>query len=182
MIEQWLPVKDFDDCYEISNFGNCRSIERVVYLIDGRVRTFPSREMTTKYNSRTGYIQQALYRGNKCFQKYAHRMVAESFIPNSDGSKKFVNHLDGNRTNNIVTNLSWCTSSENIRHAYATGLAKCLSGEDGSNAKITWQAVEQLRDDVWRVIEAWSEENGVHTQTAWDVISSKTWVGGKKVA
>jgi hypothetical protein len=53
--------------------------------------------------------------------KMVHRLVAEMFIPNTDG-KPFINHIDGNKLNNHVSNLEWCTHSENMRHAIRTGL------------------------------------------------------------
>jgi hypothetical protein len=60
---------------------------------------------------------------------YVHRLVAERFIPNPEG-KSDVNHLDGNKANNDVCNLAWCTKSENTRHAYATGLMKAKRGPE----------------------------------------------------
>ena len=52
---------------------------------------------------------------------YVHRIVAGAFIPNPM-SKPFVNHIDGNKLNNDISNLEWVTASENTQHAYETGL------------------------------------------------------------
>lgn len=53
----------------------------------------------------------------------AHRVIAKSFIPNPE-NKPCVNHIDGNKSNNHVNNLEWCTQSENIQHSFDTGLLK----------------------------------------------------------
>lgn len=68
------------------------------------------------------YIQYRLYYApKKAKAVYAHRLVAEAFLPNPKGLE-VVNHIDGNKENNSVANLEWVTASENAKHAYHNGL------------------------------------------------------------
>ena len=76
----------------------------------------PEREMTYTVNNR-GYLSVVVRRKTHML----HRLVAQAFIPNPD-NKPFVNHIDGNKLNNRVENLEWCTTAENNRHARETGL------------------------------------------------------------
>lgn len=62
-----------------------------------------------------------------------HRLVAETFILNQK-NKPEVNHKDGNKSNNNISNLEWCTSSENQIHAFKTGLQKIKKGEEHHSA------------------------------------------------
>lgn len=84
--------------------------------------------------SNSGYLYVELHIGGKHINYFVHRLVAEAFIPNPDG-KPEVNHIDGNKLNNRVENLEWCTASENKRHAYDTKLSP--SGGRRSDAKLT---------------------------------------------
>ena len=69
-----------------------------------------------------GYARVGIYVGNyKTKTIKVHRIVAETFIDNPK-NKKDVNHIDGNKSNNNVLNLEWCTRSENIKHAFKNGL------------------------------------------------------------
>ena len=69
-----------------------------------------------------GYQQVTLHNRIKSKNIVIHRLVANAFISNFE-NKPQVNHIDGNKSNNSVSNLEWCTSSENVKHAYKIGLS-----------------------------------------------------------
>ncbi len=100
-----------------------------------------------------------LLRGNKIGKGYVqvniharmflvHRLVAIAFIPNSDGTKKEINHMDANKLNNSASNLEWVSRSENIRHAQKLGLLQrpTLRGHLNHKSKLTPQDVIEMRD------------------------------------
>lgn len=74
--------------------------------------------------------------------KYIHRLMAEHFIDNPD-NKPLVNHIDGNKSNNTISNLEWCTLSENMQHASRTGLL--ADGERCHFSKLTAKDVIEIR-------------------------------------
>lgn len=102
--------KEVFDQFEISNDGKIRNTKT------GRI-------YKTWFNHR-GYEQVSVSLGNRKSKKIfkIHKAVAETFIPNKD-NKPQVNHKDGNKQNNCISNLEWTTSSENMHHAYENGLS-----------------------------------------------------------
>lgn len=116
MTENWKPISGYEGLYEISDSGKVKSLpkKKGVSFINGN-----SPEILLKNNlGRNGYFRINLGR-NK--MKSVHRLVAEAFIPNPD-NKKWVNHKNGVKTDNRVSNLEWSTISENCQHAVRTGL------------------------------------------------------------
>lgn len=105
-METWRPIKDFP-MYDVSDSGSVRNRKR------GR--------LIAAHPSRTGYLHVGLYNGEKRINKYVHRLVAEAFLTDCNDSLE-VNHIDGVKSNNSVSNLEMCTSSENCIHAYKNGL------------------------------------------------------------
>lgn len=107
MKEIWKPIYGYNGLYEISNFGNVKSLNYN--------HTNKSRIMKP---SLSRYYSVELGKGNK---QLIHRLVASAFIENPE-NKQQVNHRNGIKTDNHIDNLEWVTSSENTIHAYKTGL------------------------------------------------------------
>ena len=103
----WLPIKGWEK-YEVSNQGEVRNRET------GKI-------LKQSLDRKNGYLYVRLQIGNRKKNFKIHRLVAEYFIPNPDG-KPCVNHIDGNKLNNSVTNLEWVTHQENNVHALEEGL------------------------------------------------------------
>lgn len=118
--EIWKDIVGYENIYMISNFGRVWAYQRVIEL--------PKQPWTTggtflAERNHNGYRICYLYNNCKREKKRIHRLVAEAFIPNKN-SLPVVNHIDGNKSNNKVDNLEWATRSENMQHAFDTGLIK----------------------------------------------------------
>lgn len=112
MQEIYLPIKGYEDYYEISNFGNVRSKERNVIYKDGRIYKYREHQIAKNVKD-NGYLFVQLYKNNSVKRFYIHRLVAEHFIQNKE-CKPQVNHIDENKQNNNVSNLEWVTPVENM--------------------------------------------------------------------
>ena len=119
--EIFVPVKGYEGAYEVSNMGTVRSVPRTVVGKDGAVYPYPGKTLAAAPNKRVEYMQVSLWRNNKGESVYVHRLVAEAFLPNPDNLPE-VNHIDGCRTHNHVSNLEWATHQGNAQHAVNTGL------------------------------------------------------------
>ena len=112
MNEIWKDLKGYREIYQVSNLGNVRTKER----IGARGYFVKSRELT-KFNNNSGYYRVCIRLESDVRTKYyfVHRLVGMLFIPHEDG-KDFINHIDGDKHNNSVENLEWCTRSENMNN------------------------------------------------------------------
>lgn len=110
--EEWRDVVGFEGRYAVSSFG------RVVtfgFHDCGRVPKKNFSPKILKTDLARGYVRLCLYKNNKQYKRVVHRLVAEAFIPNPNNYPT-VDHIDRNRQNNEVTNLRWCTLSDNMKN------------------------------------------------------------------
>ena len=112
MTEVWKDVKGFEGLYEISNFGRCKSKKRKTKTIS----IFKDRLLTPKL-SQNGYLRYGLSKNGVVKSHLIHRLVAIHFIDNTE-NKPQINHINGIKTDNMVENLEWATSSENLLHKF----------------------------------------------------------------
>lgn len=96
------------------------------YGIDenGTITSLITKRKITPMIGTTGYYMVNLRKNNKQHMRRVHRLIALAFIPPVEG-KNNINHKDGNKLNNTISNLEWCTQSENIKHSYDV-LKRCL--------------------------------------------------------
>lgn len=120
--------------YEVSNLGNVRR------ATPGR-KTYAGRPLKPT-RMKIGYLSIATTQNGKVVRTYIHHLVAESFIgPRPSGAD--INHRDGDKTNNVVSNLEYVTHAENIRHALTTGLIP--TGDRHPLTKLSDAQVREIR-------------------------------------
>lgn len=114
-MEIWADIKGYEGWYQVSTWGRVRSVDRQIDDVSNRKRIAKGQILAQEENPK-GYLRVHLSKTN-CKLKHfrVHRIVAETFIDNPYNLPE-VNHIDGNKQNNSVSNLEWCTGKENRNH------------------------------------------------------------------
>ena len=99
-MELWKDIEGFEGLYQVSSWGRVRSIRGIL----------------KPYQNSKGYLKISLFKNGKGHKKRINRLVAMAFIPNPNGYPQ-VDHVDGNKQNNSITNLRWVDNSTNAEHA-----------------------------------------------------------------
>lgn len=121
MQEIWKEIKDYPN-YQVSNLGRVKTLK---YYSNIHKKYYDRELILKEKDNKYGYKFISLGCGKRGERKNIaiHRLVAQAFIPNPNNYKE-VNHIDGNKSNNKVNNLEWCTRQENVLHSYKLGLKK----------------------------------------------------------
>jgi len=141
MQELWKPVVGCECYAEVSNLGQVRTLPRIVQRKDGRLQSVKGKILKqTPISKKLGdYVGVGWSVNSNSYGGLVHRIVAEAWIPNPNDLPQ-VNHKDGNKQRCEVSNLEWITSSDNQKHAYATGLRQPASDAIANSSKIQSQS------------------------------------------
>ena len=170
MEEIWKDIEGYEGYYAVSNLGRVKRHDTYAPATDGtyyrrRGRILKNIKMTIGYTSVT-------LRRNVSTRYYVHRLVAAAFISNPD-NLPIVNHKDGNKANNHVSNLEWCDQGHNIREDFRTGRRKL--GDYHHNATITPGKARLIKARLSEGMSARNVANllNVGVSTVWIIMNGK---------
>lgn len=145
--EVFVDIPGYEGYYQVSNYGNVRSLDRVIKEKTGKTQTLKGRVLKQRTNP-GGYRYIELGKNGTKVTFAIHHLVAQAFMPNP-GNKRTVNHIDGNKLDNSLINLEWATYSENLEHAYKTGLRRAVESSEVASKnykrKLTEQQVREIK-------------------------------------
>lgn len=139
--KMFKQIKGFEGLYEVSDTGFVKAVERTILNKHGKPQRYPEKLLKFSLTS-VGRHQVVLSKDHKRYEFSLHRVVAENFIPNPD-NKPEVNHIDNNPLNNCVSNLEWCTRSENMIHAQKQGRLFNAQSKGGKNRGISGKRFDE---------------------------------------
>jgi len=170
--EEWRDIPDFEG-YQVSSFGRVKGVDRLRKGKTG-LRLTNGQEMKQVLNKK-GYPEVRL-RKNGCHTRLVHKLVASAFMTKPEGCTQ-INHLNGVKTDNRLTNLQWVTQSENQLHAYKLGLQPSRAGERNGRATITDEKVTALKElyNSGKSAKEVSEIMNISLYVVRGIISGRTW-------
>ena len=147
MNEIWKDIPEYEGIYQINNFGIVKRIERKSkYRKNVKIKE----KIIKEYIGTWGYKMVSLYKNNHQKTEFVHRLIAKTFIQNPN-NYPVINHKDGNKLNNNINNLEWCTVSHNNKEAYRIGIKK---------PRVNAKKILQLTKDN-KIIKEWNSASEV---------------------
>lgn len=156
----------------------------------GRLKNKKTKYVYTPNILNTGYcsVRTTLGSKNNKIHILIHKAVAYTFLDNPDDLPE-INHKDGNKENNNVNNLEWCTSHENQQHKYDIGLfdKNKITGENNHSSKLTWDDIEYIRSNYIKNSREFgsrpmARKFNVSHAAILSVIKNKTWEFNKQIS
>ncbi len=178
--EVFVDIPGYEGYYQVSNYGKVISLYRVIKEKTGKTQALKGRILKLRINP-GGYYYVGLGKNGSKATFAIHQLVAQAFISNPN-NKKTVNHIDGNKLNNSVTNLEWSTYSENLEHAYKTGLRRAVKSSEVASKNYKRKLTEQQVREIKRLLAAGNLTHkeiatkfGVARSTITEIKSGRRW-------
>ena len=163
-LDEFKDIHEWEGKYKINENGDVYSV---------KCEKIRARRIGT-----TGYNEIILTKNYKQKSYKLHRLLMITFCPVENMENLVVNHIDGNPLNNDLTNLEWCTISENTQHAIRTGLINS-DPEQCNLSKLNWKTVNEIRKkyghDRQKTLTEIGEEYGVGRQTISNILNNVSW-------
>lgn len=170
-MEIWLDIKEFEGCYQISSEGRVRSLDRFVNCNTGK--KFIKGIILKPVKDPNGYAHVSLQNGKIKKTAKIHILVSKHFLKEIE-NKPEINHIDGNKLNNKLSNLEYCSRKENEEHCYALGLKK--TGENRVNAKLTFETAKFIKESYGTLTaKQLADMFKVSESTVWHCAKGRTW-------
>lgn len=125
-MEQWKPIKNYEELYEVSDLGRVRRKDSYIKtgIRHSEVRLWKGRVLKSRLK-KNGYLTVDLSKEQQVKTVSVHRLVAQAFCEKENEEQNVVNHINANKLDNRAANLEWVTSKENKSHAIKNGLYLC---------------------------------------------------------
>lgn len=182
MEEIWKEVQGYEEFYCISNLGRLKRKPIVYYRkTDGRKCTLKEK-IVAPFKNKKGYNRVRLEKFglSEKFTTTLHILVAKHFIPNPNNYTQ-VNHIDGNKDNNSISNLEWINNQENVLHSYRNenmlhGKAKAIIQCDENGNEITrFQTLKQAEEETSLKLDSRYMDRAIKNNTIYKGFKWKAW-------
>ena len=169
--EEWRDIPGYEGIYQVSNLGRMKSMDRIDPL--GRHRR---ERLKVPTPSQFGYLLVTVCKNAEAKRCSLHSLVMLAFVGERPHGYD-INHINGDKTDNSVANLEYCSTSHNIAHSYANGFQVSIKGERQHNAKLNEDTVREIRrrHENGEQQKTLAGEYAVSTTVIWNIVHRHTW-------
>ncbi len=174
LMEEWRDVPNYEGVYQVSDQGRARSVDRIIICADGRKARYKGRTLC-QHLDKHGYYCVGFWMGGIFKNIIVHNAVLRTFGGDAPSPEHMACHRDGNRTNNVPSNLLWGTNSENQLARRHQGTS--VEGEKNHKARLTVAQAHLIRSLKGEfILRELGDIFDVSLHTIWSIQNGRNWV------